>query len=261
MSKYYKVLKQLITLASGSYLSSRLDSVAYFLGKIVRFTFFLIFILSLFKFTETFVGYSKYEAVLFFLTFNLADVLAQALFRGIYMFKNDVKLGNFDFVLSKPINPLFYSFMRLTDILDTIFLIPIVSLIIFTVIKLGVAISFNNVFLYILFLTFSQLIIMGIHVLAASLTIWATEAENFIWLYRESMTVGRFPPEIFPSALQWIFTLIIPVIIIVAFPAKALLGVLNWQWAVFALIYAIGFFAISLLVWKISLKHYSSASS
>ena len=259
--KYWKVWKQLTNCAVSSYLTSRIDSTAYFIGKLIRFGFFILLIFSIFRFTDNMAGYGKYEVLLFFLTFNLLDVASQSLLRGIYMFKNDVRRGNFDYVISKPVNSLFYSLTKLTDILDLIFLIPVIILLIFTVWKLPMAITFPNLALY-LFLVFTGLlIILGIHIISASITIWTEESENFIWLYRDTMSIGRFPPEIFSAPVQIIFTFILPIIIIVGFPVKALLGILSWQWIVFAFFYAILFFTASLVFWRSSLKKYSSASS
>lgn len=261
MKKYYKVWKQLSNCAISSYLSNRIDSFCYFAGKIIRFAFFLLLIFSIFKFTDTMAGYGKYEVILFFLSFNLMDTLAQAFFRGIYHFKNDVRKGNFDYVISKPVNPLFYSLARMTDILDIIFLLPIISLVVYTILKLSIAITLLNIILYLLFIALSMIIILGIHILSACTTIWTMESENFIWFYRESMTIGRFPPEIYSPAVQLIFTYIMPIIIIVAFPTKVLLGLLTFRAGVAAFFVAILFFIVSVSLWRISLKHYSSASS
>jgi ABC-2 type transport system permease protein len=259
--KYVRIWKQLSSLAVGSYLSNRIDSAAYFVGKAVRFGFFLLLIISLFAFTDNLAGYSKYEVVLFFLTFNLIDVFSQALFRGIYAFRSDIQRGNFDFVLSKPVNPLFYSLSRLTDILDVLFLAPIIALIVYVMGKLPVMPGLSQVLLYATLVLTGLIIVLGIHIISASVTIWKIESENFIWLYRESMTIGRFPPEIYSPTVRALFTFIVPIIIAVAFPVKAVLYALDWKWTMFALLYATGFFGFSLLVWKASLKAYSSASS
>lgn len=261
VKKYLRVWRQLTNCAVSSYLSNRVDSAGYFAGKLVRFGFFLIFIFSIFRFTDTLAGYGKYEAVLFFLTFNLVDVSSQALFRGIYFFKKEVRTGNFDYAVSKPLNPLFYSLARLTDILDLAFLVPIAGLVIYTVLKLNIVLTPAAVFLYLFLLLTGMLIVLGIHIISACVVIRTEEGENFIWLYRETMAVGRFPPEIFSPPVQIFFTFILPIIIIVGFPAKALFGLLSWPWAIFAFGYAIAFFALSVLFWKGSLKKYSSASS
>lgn len=261
LRKHFRVWKRLSALAIGSYLSSRVDSASYLLGKLIRFGFFLLLIGSIFRFTKTLAGYSRYEVILFFLTFNLIDVFSQAFFRGIYQFKNDILRGNFDYVLSKPVNALFYSMSRLTDILDIVFLVPIVLLIVYTAGKLPAPITAGATILYVLLLISGVLIVLGIHILSASITIWIIESENVIWLYREAMTLGRFPPEIFSGTVRFVFTFVLPILLVVGFPAKAFLGLLSWRWILFAFGYTVSFFCLSLLVWRASLAKYSSASS
>jgi len=259
--KYFKVLKQLIAMSAGTYLASRLDIASYFLGKLVRFGFFLLFLLALFTWTDNLVGYSAHETILFFLTFNLIDVLAQAFFRGIYLIKNDVKQGNFDFALARPVSPLFYSMLRMVDILDIIFLLPIIGLIIWAVAKLNIVISVMGLFAYLAFVFLSLILVLAIHVLSAAVTIYFVETENFIWLYRELMTIGRVPPEIFSPAISFLFTFIFPIIIIVAFPVKIILGILTPEYMILSIFYAAFFFLFSLVLWEKALLKYGSASS
>jgi len=59
IKKYVRIWKQLSSLAIGSYLSNRIDSAAYFAGKVVRFGFFLLLIISIFSFTDNLAGYTK----------------------------------------------------------------------------------------------------------------------------------------------------------------------------------------------------------
>src|SRR4030042_2305193 len=131
LKKYCKIYLQLVNCAFSSYLSNRIDSLCYFLGKIARFLLFLLLIISIFQFTETIAGYGMYEVILFFLTFNFIDIAAQFLFRGVYTFKHSIILGNFDYVLSKPVSALFYIMNKSVDILDLSFLLFIFGAIIY----------------------------------------------------------------------------------------------------------------------------------
>ena len=261
MRKYFCVWKKLAVLAIGSYLSNRIDAVSFFIGKIIRFSFFLLLIITIFQLTPTLAGYTKYEVILFFMTYNLVDTLPQALFRGIYLFRDDIRKGNFDFILTKPINPLFYSFTRLTDILDIIFLIPIIAILIYTIFKLAVVITLTKILAYLGLIIVGQLIFFGMNIISMCITIRTLESENIILLYRYSFALGQYPPEVFSKAIQFFYTFLIPVMIIIAFPAKALLGRLSLAWGLFALVYALVFFMFSLVLWRFSLKRYQSASS
>lgn len=260
MKKYFLVWIQLTKNAFSTILASRIDSFSYLSGKILRFFFFLFLIQGIFQYTDTLVGYTKPQVILFFLTYNLIDVLAQAFFRGIYTLKHDVRKGNFDFFLMRPISPLFYSLTKLTDLLDFIFLIPIVYLTSQAIHNLGLLMPIS-LGMYIFFLFLGLIIVLSIHILTAALTIRTVESDHIIWLYRECMTLGRFPPEIFSSKVQFVFTFLIPVIIASGFPVKALFGQADLQMILMSILVTLLFFVMSIVFWKNNIKYYSSASS
>lgn len=257
---YSQSWKQLASMSFSSMLSTRIDSATYFIGKAIRFFFFWVFIVSLFQFTETIGGYTRYEVLLFFLTFNVLDVGSQFFFRGIYVFRNQVKQGHFDMTLTKPISPLFLIFSRIIDFLDLLFLIPVVALLAYVIQHIP-TITASGIFLYGIFLIFSCLLILAIHILSAAVIVYTQESDNVFWLYRETMTIGRLPPTIFSGTIQWFFVYIIPIIIIVAYPVRALLNEIVWQDICIAGIMTILFLGISLFIWKLCLRAYASASS
>lgn len=258
---YLNTWKQLASMSFSTTLSNRIDSLSYFGGKLFRFIFFFIFILSLFGFVNTIGGYTKYEVLLFFLTFNLIDVGSQFFFRGIYVLRSEVKKGNFDMVLIKPANPLFLIFSRLVDFLDLIFIIPIIGLLLYTVSQLDMPLSFFAICLYGFFFILSSILVLAIHIISAAVTVYTMESDNVLWLYRETMTIGRFPPNMYASSIQHFFTYLIPIIIIVAYPTQSLLGEITLKHGILACIITLCFFACALGIWQLSLRKYSSASS
>lgn len=261
MKRYFRIWKKLASCAIQSTLSNRLDSLGYLLGKLVRFGFFWLLIVSIFHHTTSIVGFSKYEVLLFYVTYNLMDVLPQIMFRGIYWFHNDVFYGNFDFTLIRPAKPLFYTMSRFVDLLDLLFLFPILGLFCYVIIKLSASLSFVNIFLYILFLIISLLIVAALHIIYAALIVRVLRAGDFIWFYRGAMSAGSFPPEVLPSLFRVFFTFVMPVVLIVAFPAKAMLGLLSFEWGLIGILYSILLFIFALWFWGKSLRFYSSASS
>lgn len=257
---YLNTWKQLASMSFSSTVSSRLNSATYFIGKIVRFGFFLLFILSLFSHVDTIAGYTSYQVLLFYLTFNFVDIGSQFFFRGFYVLRNEVKKGNFDMTLVKPISPLFLVFSRIIDFLDLLFVLPIVGLIMWVLPK-AATITLPYILWYLFFLLLSSLIVLSLHVLSAAATVYTTESDNVIWVYRATMGIGSFPPNILPATIQWFFMYIFPIIIVVSYPVQALLGKLTMAHILISCIITVVFLLLSNILWKKSLRHYSSASS
>ncbi len=260
MKHYIRVWKQLAINSFGNATSTKVDSFGYLAGKIVRLVGFFILISALFKGITNFGGYTKHEALLFFLTFYLLDTATQVIFRGVYAFRTSVKRGNFDFFLTKPMSALFLVMSQVIDFLDILFLIPITGLWVWSILQLD-TITTAGLLAYAFFSAISVLLITAIYILVAATTILVQDNQHAIWLYRESMRLGQFPPTILPRAMQYVFTYIFPILIVVAFPTRALFGELGFIDAILAMWITIIFLLLSFFLWKMSVKKYSSASS
>ena len=232
----------------------------FLLAKLLRFTIFTFFIIILVNKTKVLAGYSLDETILFFLSFNLVDMLAQLFFREVYRFRSAVVTGTFDFYLIKPLNPLFRSLATGPDLLDFLTLIPVIFAIIFFINRLQIT-NFYAIATYFLLITIGFIIALSFHILVLALAVVTTEIDHAIMVYRDIVAMGRMPVDIYMEPIRGLITFIIPVGIMMTFPTKSLLGLLS----PFNIIYATGFAVfllfISLKIWNWSLKQYSSASS
>jgi ABC-2 type transport system permease protein len=104
-------------------------------------------------------------------------------------------------------------------------------------------------------------IAFAVHIFVASLAVITQEMENTIWIYRDLMTLGRFPSDIYDSPMRAILTFIVPVAVMVSFPAKAFLGKLGTGWLLQALLMSMTSLAASLWFWRFATRRYTSVSS
>ena len=87
------------------------------------------------------------------------------------------------------------------------------------------------------------------------------ELENTIWIYRDLMTLGRFPSDIYAAPMKNILTFVIPIAVMISFPAKACLGKLSVGWMIQAAIMAMTSVTLSLFFWRFATRRYTSVSS
>ena len=244
-----------------SQLSTRMASLGFLAGKLVRFTFFLVFLSAIFQTMPHLNGYTLPEVVLFFMTFNLVDVLAQFFFRGIYGIKGMIRDGDFDKILAQPINPLFRVSFETVDVLDLLTLIPIFAVTCWTLSSLPGSQTLSRFFLYIVLVGNGVVIAYAIHVLVAALAVSTQELDNTIWVYRDLMTLGRFPVNVYAETVRMILIYLVPVAVMTSFPAQAALGLLSSTGVTLALAMAALFLGLSRLAWRCALGRYTSVSS
>lgn len=258
--KYLKLWWKLTLAATQIAFLSRLGASIFILGKVIRFVFFLFFVVLLASKTKTIAGYSLWQVILFFATYNLVDTTAQFFFREVYRFREYVVRGFFDYILTKPISVLFRSLFGGSDILDLSTLSLSILFVIFSASKIGL-ISIENIILYIIFIINALLIASAFHIAVLAVGILTTEVDNTIMLYRDLTLMGRLPIDIYREPFRDILTFVIPVGIMMTFPAKVLMGILSFDFIIVSLLIGMVLFFASLILWKTSLKYYASASS
>lgn len=261
MKKYLRTWLFLALNATLVAFTSRFGAVLLFLGKVLRFFFFLFFFVFLVERTKTLGNYNLWQVVFFYLTFNFIDTLSQFLFREVYRFRYQVVSGNFDFILTKPFNPLFRVIFGGADILDLVILLPLLFGVFFTASKLGVSITLFNVLTYIVLSFVGFLIALSFHIFVASLAILTTEIDNTIMLYRDLTSMARIPVDIYREPVRALLTFVIPVAVMMTFPAKALMGLLSLPFIFYSIAICSVFLFLSLKFWGFALRQYSSASS
>lgn len=242
-------------------LVNSVSAIIFTIGKIIRFLFFFIFLFAILSGIGNLAGYSREEVIWFFLAFNLVDVLIQFVFRGVYHFRFLVAPGNFDIDLLKPLPSYFRPLFGHVDILDFITLIPLIIFSFWFAIKNQLIAGSSGLIAFLFLLGASFLFGFAFHLLVCSITILTLKIDHLIWIYRDLTAMAQFPTDIYRGAVRFVLTFIFPVVLLITFPAKGLLGLLSWKMVLFSLVFGIISAYLSLKFWHWSLKRYTSASS
>lgn len=240
-----------------SLISTRLASILFLAGKIIRISLFLLFLLALKDKITLLSGYNLDQLIIFFLIYNVFDLLGQIFFRGIYWYRNEILTGNFDFTLTKPLNPLFQVLVSHTDWLD---IPPFILVVIFLIIKLP-AVSGVELLMFVFMGLIAMILVTAIHILVAAIGVLTTEVDHAIWIYRDLSQMARFPMDIYIEGVRFFLNFVIPIGLIFTVPAKALLGLLSIKMFLLTVVMAISFYYLTIKFWHYSLKRYASASS
>ena len=240
-------------------LSNKTVFSIFLVGKIIRFTFFFLFLFFLVKGAGGVKGYSVSEIAFFFLTFNLIDLISQFLYRDVYRFRPKVISGKLDLTLVKPINSLFTSLMGGADIIDLILLPPLIVAIYF--VGKGLDPTIIQSTFYILLIINGLLIATAFHIAVLGLGIITLEIDHTVMIYRDITNLGRFPIDIYKEPLKGILTFLIPVGIMITLPAKALMGLVSPIGVIGSFVLGGVLMYLSILFWNKAMKLYTSASS
>lgn len=241
------------------YLNQRGVLAVFLIGKIVRFLFTLAFLYFMVSGAKSLAGYDSNQIIFFFLSFNLVDIVSQFLFREVYRFRNMVISGDLDLVLVKPLNPLFRILFGGADIIDLITIPPVIAVIFYYGAKLNP--GFLDVVFYFLLIANSLIISAAFHITVISMAIITLEVDHTVMIFRDLSRLGTVPVDIYKEPFRIAITYIIPIGIMLSFPAKAFLGVLGIKLILVSFLFGAFSLFFSLRFWEYAIRKYTSASS
>jgi len=231
----------------------------FLVAKVFRIIFYIIFLFFLVKGSQTIAGYNSTQTIFFFLSFMVVDTTAQFFFREVYRFRPLIVSGDFDLILTKPMNSLFRVLMGGADVIDLITLPPLYLATYYVGGLLNPTLL--GTLSYLLLLFNGLLLATALHIAVISLGIITLEIDNTIMIYRDISAMGKFPVDIYKEPLKGFLTFLVPVAVMMTFPAKAFLGLLGFSGIIISFSLAAIFMFISLKFWNYALKQYTSASS
>lgn len=256
---YWQVWSKLAEYALAEMFINRWTNLLFLSGKIIRFGMLLFFLLFIKQSVSSFAGYTADQVVVFFLTYQFLDTLAQIFYRGVYSFSWQVRTGELDFYLSKPLHPLFRILTGKPDFIDVCFFLPTTLLSVYVIRDFFFAASAAQLLWYAVLLFNGFLIATAFHILILSLGVITTEVNNAVMLYRDLNTMARFPVTMYQEPLRTVLLFAIPVGIMNTVPAQVLLG--GTPSASMLLTLSIGsiFLILSIKVWDWSITRYTGA--
>jgi ABC-2 type transport system permease protein len=174
-------------------------------------------------------GWSKYEFFAFLATSMILNTLTEALFMpNIAEFSELIRTGNLDFVLLKPIDTQFLVSFEKLDLGTLSHLLLSGSLLVYALVQIGRPVEPVAVGMYLGLLVVGVTFFYSLMIALASSSIWLGRNQGLydFWFY---ITIfARYPRSIYDgsmlgSALQLVFSYLLPVLLVVTVPAQILL--------------------------------------
>jgi len=224
----------------------------------------IIFLEVLFSHVQQIGDWSKWECVLLVGTHQIIAQIFQAFFYiNVAELPDLVRTGRLDLLLLQPIDSQFAVSARRFGFDSFITSVVGFAIVGFSLFKLGVMPSAGQVALYLACCALGLGVHYSLLFVLATLSIWIIRAQGLIYGYYNVFNVARFPRDVFKGAFLFIFSWIIPVMIVANVPARVLTrgfenpwpGVLHLAVATALVVCATRMF------WFFALRRYASAGS
>ena len=227
------------------------------IGKLLRFAMFFMFVYYLVFNTKLLAGYTLPQTVIFYLTYNIVDSVAQLFFREVYRFRPLIMTGEFDTILVKPYHPFMRILIGGLDPMDAFITLMYILMLVYFVLQAG-PVTMIGIIGFIGLLLNALIISLAFHIAVLALGILTTEVDHTIMIYRDMTKMASFPIDIYQEPLRSIFTFVIPVGIMMTMPVKSLFGMVSPFIYVISLIITGVSLTLALYMWRKALQKYQS---
>ncbi len=232
----------------------------WFLGQIV-------FIEVIFQYVNQIGDWTKWEVILLIGTHQLISQIFQAFFYlNLVNIPELVRTGRMDFMLLLPMDTQFSASTRQFGFDSVINAGVSVAVIGLALAKLGLRPSAGQFVLYGVAVGVGIAVHYSIMLLLNTFSFWIVRAQGLVFGYYNLFNIARYPDSIFRQApiFKFVFSWIIPVILVANVPARVLVRVGNgpvWEPLLELTGAALIALTLSRALWKLALSRYTSASS
>ncbi len=234
-----------------------LVEVLWFVGQIVFFSI-------IFGNVDRIGDWTKWEVVLLIGTHQMISQLFQAFFFvNVANIPELVRTGKLDSLLVLPVDSQFAVSTKqfgLDSIVNTIVGGVVV---VFSLTKLGFVPGPMSIVLYLIAVCFGVAVHYSIMLSLAAVSFWIVRAQGLVYGYFNFLNIARYPDSIFPPLFKFIFSWIVPVVVVSNVPARVLAKSFDQPWGLMLKLVVASsvIFCLSRSFWSFALRRYSSASS
>lgn len=262
-----KTIKHYISVYQG-FLQTSLSEATSF-----RLNFFLFIIMDIiFYFSSVMSVHIIYQHIenigvwsltefMFFLSFSLLiDQIHMAFIaENFWYFSDDIRMGNLDFFIIKPISTIFSVFFRHIRPASTINIIFATAYYIYCAKQVGL--SNGMILISPLFLMLALILMVSLEILLSCCMFFMVESMGINFLRMQFQKLSRWPDFVYGYMSQKVFTFAIPILLITNAPIKFLLDPSKIEPIALMILAVIVTIYLIRIGWSYGLRAYESVSS
>ena len=229
----------------------------WFIGQI-------IFLEVIFGYVERIGDWTKWEVVMLVGTHQIISQIFQAFFyANLANLPELVRTGRLDFLLLQPIDAQFAVSTKQFGVDNLVNAVIGIAFVVMALIKLNITPSIAQILLYAVAVGLGVTIHYGIFLCLATVSFFIVRAQGLIHGYYSLFNLGRYPDVVFRGMFKFVFSWVIPIIVVTNIPTRILIRAMDspWQLLLQLALASLIVMAATRLFWMTAVRRYSSASS
>jgi ABC-2 type transport system permease protein len=262
--KYWAVYLVMLRNSLIREMNFKLNFLLWMIVESLWFVGQLVFIEVIFNQVNQIGDWTKWQMVLLVGTHQIISQIFQGFFfTNLVNLPELVRTGKLDFILLQPVDGQFATSVRQFGLDSIVNALVGVGIVTYSLSRLHVVPGVNQIVLYLATMLLGVTIHYSILFSLGSVSFWIVRSQGLIWGYYNIMNLARYPDVVFKGAVKFVFSWLIPVIVVTNVPARVLMNASATPWwlIVHLLLASALMLFFSRILWRVGLNRYSSASS
>ena len=171
----------------------------------------------------------------------------------------EIREGTFDKFLTKPYKPLTYLTLTSWEPDGLGEALVGIAIIAYSLIALNISIISFNFLLFIFVLLLALLFTYSLTVIIASVAFLFVKTFGLFNILFQIMDIARYPVSIYSYGMRFFISFLVPITVTATVPSLVLIEGYSFFQLLWTIIPVIGFFLVSMLLWKAAMKKYTSS--
>jgi len=235
----------------------------WILVELLWFVLQLSFIGVIYLHTDHIASWGKWQVILLVGASHFIQQIFQAFFlTNCTQLSELIRTGRLDFMLLLPMNTRFLISLRQVDLGGFVNAASAVAVMGYAARQLHLVPDAAQVLGFLTLCAAGILIHYSLMFLLASVAFWTVRAQGIVWGYYSMFNIARYPDAAFQGFFRAFFSFVVPMLLVVNVPVKLLLNRLESPREMLLLLgLGVVCFVVSEIFWRLSMRHYASASA
>lgn len=259
MKKYIKLYIKFLSQSVQELLSYRMTAVLVSVFGLLFFATELILGAVYFSYTDTLLSWTRKEYLLLVSSATTMNYLYQFLFISSHENLSSVIVeGELDYTLLRPVNSfLFYNFYRFDfpSMLNAVLSVGF-QLYLLRDIRAGM----GTILLYIGLLLLGTWFLFLMNFIVISLSFWSEKSDKLLSIPEYLMDFSARPRDIYPGAVRFVLSFVVPILLCVNSPALLIRGELHLSHVLVLIFFDLMFTGVAVLLWNKGIEKYVSSN-
>ncbi|MEN8141540.1 MAG: ABC-2 family transporter protein [Thermodesulfobacteriota bacterium] len=262
MIRYLRLYLYFLRFSFSRAMEFRLDFFFRVVMDTVFYLVHIIFFAIIYRHTALVGGWNYDQVLIFVCGFFVADALHMTVVaNNLWHLPEYINKGDVDYHLVRPVSSLFFLSVRDFAANSFVNLLIALGLLGWAIGRYPGSFSPGQLLFYGLLIINGAYLYYLIHLLFILPVFWTHSARGFEAIFYSVKQFAERPDRVFHGPVRLLLVSLLPFLLIASYPAHVLLGDFNWSTMTHIVLVSLALTLLVLMVWRLGLRSYSSASS